>query len=234
VISKEASRIRDMFNSIASKYDAANDVLSFGMHRIWKKALVRGLGSKIDIFSTLDCATGTGDIAIMLKKHFPFSEVTAIDFSEKMLEEAPAKAKKAGVEDIKFLAADILSLPFSDASFDNITISFGIRNVENLLKAISELERVLKSKGHIHILEFGQPKNPRWKKLYSTYHQSVLPVVGGVLTGNYKAYKYLNKSSEEFPSGQNFAKQFPPTTWKSKEVTPLMGGIAYIYRLQKL
>lgn len=231
MISKESLRIKDMFNSLAKNYDVANDVLSFGMHRLWKKELV----SKIpkEGVDALDCATGTGDIAILIKKHSPKTKLTAIDFSEKMIEQAPPKAKKEGIEDIQFLVADILKLPFANNSFDHITISFGIRNVENLLSAIAEFERILKPKGTLHVLEFGQPQGPAWSKVYSSYHRSVLPVVGGLITGNIKAYSYLNKSSEEFPSGESFIKQFPPTVWKAIETNPLLGGIAYIYRIQK-
>jgi len=231
VISKESTRIKEMFNSLAKNYDVANDVLSFGMHRAWKKKLVSQITK--DKIAVLDCATGTGDIALLIKKRIPKAEVTGIDFSEKMIEQAPPKAEKAGFKDIKFLVADILKLPFSNNSFDHITISFGIRNVENLLGAIAEFERVLKPKGTLHVLEFGQPQNPAWSKVYSSYHRKVLPVVGGMITGNMKAYSYLNKSSEEFPSGESFIKQFPPMSWKGVESTALLGGIAYIYRIQK-
>ena len=233
MISKEASRIREMFNSVASKYDVANDVLSFGMHRLWKKKLVLGL-PKNNAVSVLDCATGTGDVAILIKKENPKAKVTAIDFSEKMLEAAPPKAAKEGITDIQFLAADIMSLPFSEKSFEHITISFGIRNVESLLGAISEFEKILKPGGVLHVLEFGQPSDPRWSRIYSTYHKQLLPLVGGLITGNRKAYTYLNKSSEEFPSGEIFMKQFPSSSWKALEETSLMGGIAYIYRIQRI
>lgn len=221
-----------MFNSLARNYDVANDVLSFGMHRLWKKDLVNAIPK--EKVAVLDCATGTGDIAILIKKRIKNAEITAIDFSEKMLEQAPPKALKAGIKDIRFLVADILKLPFGDKSFDHVTISFGIRNVENLLGAIAEFERVIKPKGVLHVLEFGQPQGPTWSKLYSTYHRNLLPVMGGVITGNMKAYSYLNESSEEFPSGESFVKQFPPMSWKCLEMKKLLGGIAYIYRIQKL
>lgn len=221
-----------MFNSLAGNYDIANDVLSFGMHRLWKKELVSKIPKEKVV--VLDCATGTGDIAILIKKNAPKAEITGIDFSEKMLEQAPPKAAKAGIKDIRFLVADILKLPFGNDSFDHITISFGIRNVENLLAAIAEFERVLKSKGILHVLEFGQPQDPAWSKIYGTYHQKLLPLVGGVITGNMKAYSYLNKSSEEFPSEESFIKQFPPMSWKCIEMKSLLGGIAYIYRIQKI
>src|SRR4051794_25630119 len=114
-----------MFNSLATNYDIANDVLSFGMHRLWKSELTKAIPQGyVDV---LDCATGTGDIAILIKKANPNAKITAIDFSEKMLEQAPPKAEKEGIKDIRFLAADILNLPFTDSSFDHITISFGIR-----------------------------------------------------------------------------------------------------------
>lgn len=223
-----------MFNSVAAKYDIANDLLSFGMHRVWKKKFVSEISTTTKhSFDVLDCATGTGDIAILLQKTFPKAKVTGIDFSEAMLDQAPEKAKREGFKDIKFLAADILDLPFSENSFDHITVSFGVRNVENLLGAIAEFERVLRPGGTLHVLEFGQPLSYKWGKVYGTYHKKVLPVVGGLITGNMRAYSYLNKSSEEFPSGQDFAKQFTSTAWDVSEVTPLMGGIAYIYRIFK-
>lgn len=234
MISKEAIRIREMFNSLAGKYDLANDVLSFGMHRVWKSDLVEGIGNSSEKLAVLDCATGTGDIAIQIKKKFPNYEVSAIDFSEKMLEQAPAKAEKAGVKDIQFLAADILKLPFNSNSFDRITISFGIRNVENLLGAIAEFERVLKSGGSLHVLEFGKPPSDVWAKVYTAYNRNILPLIGGILTRNKNAYSYLNKSSEDFASGNDFIKQFPSTSWKPISSKSLMGGIAYIYRIEKI
>lgn len=224
-----------MFNSVAESYDSANDLLSLGMHRIWKKNFVTGISPDTKaFFEILDCATGTGDIAIEIQRRYKRAKVTGIDFSEKMLDQAPAKAEKAGFKKIRFLAADILRLPFSDNSFDHITISFGIRNVENLLGAIAEFERVLKPKGQLHVLEFGQPQNKTWSKVYGIYHRKLLPFIGGLISGNQEAYSYLNKSSEEFPSGREFMKQFSSTTWKELEVTPLLGSVAYIYRLEKI
>jgi len=224
-----------MFNSVAESYDSANDLLSLGMHRVWKKNFVNGISPDTKaFFEILDCATGTGDIAIEIQRRYKRAKVTGIDFSEKMLDQAPAKAVKAGFKKIRFLAADILKLPFSDNSFDHITISFGIRNVENLLAAIAEFERVLKPNGQLHVLEFGQPQNHIWSKIYGIYHRKLLPFLGGLISGNQEAYSYLNKSSEEFPSGKEFVKQFSSTGWKELEMTPLLGSIAYIYRLKKI
>ena len=223
-----------MFNSVAESYDSANDLLSLGMHRVWKKNFVNGISPDTKaFFEILDCATGTGDIAIEIQRRYRRAKVTGIDFSEKMLDQAPAKAEKAGFKKIRFLAADILKLPFSDNSFDHITISFGIRNVENLLAAIAEFERVLKPNGQLHVLEFGQPQNQIWSKVYGIYHRKLLPFIGGLISGNQEAYSYLNKSSEEFPSGKEFVKQFSSTAWKELEMKPLLGSVAYIYRLQK-
>jgi demethylmenaquinone methyltransferase/2-methoxy-6-polyprenyl-1,4-benzoquinol methylase len=231
--------IREMFSTIAPRYDLANQVLSLGVHRYWRKEMVNWIANSLrnNDFSEnkparfLDCATGTGDVAIEIKKTFKSrAHVTATDFCEEMLKLAPAKAQAKKL-DIVFEVADAMNLPYADETFDVVTISFGIRNVGSVEKALAEMTRVLKPKGEIYILEFGQPKSPFFHKMYSVYSQKILPKVGSVVTGNKKAYEYLEDSAAEFPCDQEFLelmqKSAPLTCLHAR---PLSLGIAYLYR----
>lgn len=217
-----AEFVRVMFNDISHKYDLLNDVLSVGTHRLWKRNFVN-LATKNKPKKILDCATGTGDIAFMLEKKG--AEVTGLDFSEKMIEFAQERATKQGSK-TKFMVGDIQKLPFQDKEFDAVTISFGIRNVENLALGLKELGRVAKS---VHILEFGQPKNNLYKKSYFTLLKVYVPVFG-LISKRGDAYEYLIATSEQFPSDENFLsimkENMDFTNYRS---VPVFGGIAYMY-----
>ncbi|MBP7843215.1 MAG: bifunctional demethylmenaquinone methyltransferase/2-methoxy-6-polyprenyl-1,4-benzoquinol methylase UbiE [Proteobacteria bacterium] len=239
---KNPQTIREMFSSIAPRYDLANQVLSFGIHKLWRKELVNWIAnshrntehSSNKPLRILDCATGTGDLAIEIKKNFKNrAHVTATDFCDDMLVTAPAKAQKKGC-DIVFQSADTMNLPFADETFDVVTIAFGIRNVADPEKALAEMTRVLKPKGEIYILEFGQPKSPWFHKMYTVYSQKILPKIGSVVTGSKEAYQYLESSSAEFPCDSKFIelmqKSAPLTCLHAR---PLSMGIAYIYRATK-
>ena len=190
--------IKSMFKKVAPSYDKGNDVLSAGIHHQWRKKLVK-LSAVKSGMAILDCATGTGDLAIEFKKAVgPTGKVIGTDFSEAMLETAPQKAKAQELE-INFQTADVMNLPFPDGQFDRVSISFGIRNVQDPQKAIREMARVTKSGGQILILEFGQMKTPVIKDLYNFYSEKVLPYLGGLVTGQTEAYKYLQQSSAKFP-----------------------------------
>jgi demethylmenaquinone methyltransferase / 2-methoxy-6-polyprenyl-1,4-benzoquinol methylase len=219
----KAEFVKVMFNDISNKYDLLNDVLSVGTHRWWKRDFVKMI-TKTHPQSALDCACGTGDIAFKLKESIP-GEVVGIDFSEKMIDEANVRAATAKTK-VTFKVADIMKLPFADKSFDVASISFGIRNVEDLSKGLSELGRVAKA---VYILEFGQPKNKLYAKSYFSLLKLYVPVFG-MITKRADAYEYLIASSEQFPSDQKFLEIFKKstnfTTYKS---IPVFGGIAYIY-----
>lgn len=218
----KAEFVRVMFNDISHKYDLLNDVLSVGTHRWWKKRFVKMI-TKNSPARVLDCATGTGDIAFMLKKNVP--EVTGIDFSEKMIDLANQRAEKSNAH-INFRVADIQNLPFIDKAFDAASISFGIRNVENLGQGLKELSRVSKS---LYILEFGQPKN----KLYAWFYFNLLKLyvpVFGIISKRADAYKYLIASSETFPSADKFVDIMKANTdYQEIGYKSVFGGIAYIY-----
>ena len=217
-----------MFSKVASKYDRANSVLSVGIHHLWRKKLVSLSKAKAGQ-DVLDCATGTGDLAIAFKKVVENGHVTGTDFCVDMLETAPQKAKILGL-DIDFEQADVTALQYPDNKFDIVSISFGIRNVGDPLKALQEMARVAKPGGRVMVLEFGQMTTPVIKDLYRLYSEKVLPAVGGLITGQKEAYDYLQKSSAAFPSGEDFIKLMSESKcFSAMKFTPVSFGIAYIY-----
>lgn len=221
--------IRSMFSKVASRYDRANSVLSVGIHHLWRKKLVELSGAKTGN-KILDCATGTGDLAIAFKKAVGTAgEVVGTDFCADMIQSAPAKAKKENLA-IKFEQADVTALQYADKQFDIVSISFGIRNVSDPVKALQEMSRVSKSGGRVMILEFGQMQTPIIKDLYNFYSEKVLPKIGGFVTGQKEAYDYLQKSSAAFPCRQEFIDLMKKTNCFSEtSFTPVSFGIAYIY-----
>lgn len=228
-LGKDPNRVQQMFAKVAPKYDQANTVLSFGIHHLWRRKLVQLSGLKPGD-QVLDCATGTGDLALEFKAREPRAQVTGTDFCEQMLAEAPAKAKARGL-DAKFLWADATNLPFPEASFDIVTISFGIRNVSDPGKAISEMYRVLKPGGRLLVLEFGQPTLPGFASLYRFYSENILPRIGGWVTGQRDAYSYLQKSSANFPCGREFTDLMRTSSpFTQTEFHGLSGGIAFLYK----
>ena len=229
----EAEKIRSMFSKVANRYDRANQILSFGIHHRWRKKLVAlSLADEGD--RVLDCATGTGDLAIEFKKAVGSDgDVIGTDFCAEMLEPAPEKARALGLK-IHFEQADVTHLPYPDASFDIVSISFGIRNVENPLKGLQEMTRVLKPGGRLMILEFGQATLPVFAPLYHFYSEKVLPKLGGLVTGQKEAYEYLQKSSAEFPCREQFLALMKKTAQLTDlRYCSLTGGIAFIYSGKK-
>ncbi len=223
-----SEEVRRMFASISGRYDLLNSVLSLGVHHRWRIKTVKMTGAFAGM-SVLDCATGTGDLAIAFKEAVgPGGTVIGTDFCAEMLESAPEKSRKKEL-DITWEVADAMDLPYDDVQFDISSIAFGIRNVDDPVTALSEMARVVKPNGKVVVLEFGQPyglmKYPfRWHSKY------IIPVVGGWISGNREAYQYLPDTSAAFPSGDRFISLMKKTgRLKSFECRPLMQGIAYIY-----
>jgi demethylmenaquinone methyltransferase / 2-methoxy-6-polyprenyl-1,4-benzoquinol methylase len=224
-----STEVRQMFASIARRYDTANEVLSLGIHRVWRRAAVAISGARPGQ-RVLDCATGTGDLALEFKRAVGSSgEVIGTDFCAEMLEGAPGKARRAGL-DVKFAVADALALPYPDGGFDVVSIAFGIRNVDDPVRCLREMARVLKPGGSAIVLEFGQPRGA-FGALFRAYSRGVMPVVGGLLTGNRAAYEYLPRTAASFPAGEKFLGLMREAgAFTATEAHPLTFGTAYVYR----
>lgn len=221
--------IRSMFSKVARNYDKGNSVLSVGIHHLWRTKAVKLAQAKPGQ-KVLDCATGTGDLAIAFKKAVGSTgDVIGTDFCVEMLDYAPAKAKEQNLE-IKFEQADVTKLQYPDKQFDIVSISFGIRNVNDPVKALQEMSRVSKPGGRVIVLEFGQMAIPVIGSAYKFYSEKVLPVLGGWVTGQKEAYNYLQKSSAAFPCREGFLDLMKKAgTFTHMEYVPVSFGIAYIY-----
>ncbi|MEW5850696.1 MAG: bifunctional demethylmenaquinone methyltransferase/2-methoxy-6-polyprenyl-1,4-benzoquinol methylase UbiE [Myxococcota bacterium] len=223
-----STQVREMFTAIAGRYDLANEVLSMGMHRLWRRKAVQLSGVQQGQ-RVLDCATGTGDLAMQFKREVGSSgEVVGTDFCAAMLDQAPAKAQAAGL-DIRFEIADAQKLPYARSSFDVASIAFGVRNVEDPAKCMAEMARVVRPGGRVVVLEFGQPSGV-FGALYRFYSRRVLPRVGGLLSGNRSAYEYLDRTAGAFPCGEAYLEIMRGTgAYRECRATPLMFGAVYVY-----
>lgn len=227
--SPDPEKIRSMFSKVAAKYDRANSVLSVGIHHLWRNKVV-SLSNVKPGMNILDCATGTGDLAIAFSKATgETGSVIGTDFCVEMMETAPAKAKSQNLN-IKFEFADVTKLQYPDNQFDITSISFGIRNVKDPLLALQEMARVTKPGGQVIILEFGQMDIPIISSIYNYYSENILPKIGGLVSGQKEAYEYLQKSSAAFPSKENFINLMKDSGQFSKmSFESVSFGIAYIY-----
>ncbi len=224
-----SEQVREMFSSIAPRYDVTNVVLSLGVDRHWRRVAVRESGAAPGA-RVLDCATGTGDLALALRRAVaPGGAVVAIDFCAAMLGPAQHKASRAGLSDIRFEVADALALPYAQASFDIATIAFGIRNVDDPVRCLQEMARVVRPGGRVVVLEFGQPRGA-WGAVYRLYSRRLMPLVGGLLTGNRAAYAYLPRTAAVFPAAGRFlALMEQAGVFASHRAHSLSGGIAFVY-----
>jgi demethylmenaquinone methyltransferase / 2-methoxy-6-polyprenyl-1,4-benzoquinol methylase len=216
-----------MFGAIARRYDLANHTLSCGTDFYWRKCAANMVASwrprKI-----VDLATGTGDLALAVQKKLPDAEVTGVDFLPEMLE----LARRKGVRET--ILADAMKLPFADASFDCVTIAFGLRNMENWRDALVEMSRVLKRDGRLLVLEFSLPTVSIVRTIYRFYLHRCLPLLGSFLTRKKSAYDYLGDSIEEFPSGHAMIDLIEASGFEHVTLQPLSYGIATIYTAQSL
>lgn len=226
-------RVRDIFSSIAPRYDRFNTLSSFGIDRSWRRATVRSCrltrSSRV-----LDLCAGTGDLAFALAEQGTPEEVVATDFVPEMLAVAEEKAASYdGPTSMRFEVADAQELPFGDATFDVVTVAFGVRNLPDRAANFAEVLRVLKPGGRYVILEFSRPPFPPWRWLYHLYLRVVIPAIGGVLTGDRASFVYLNDSIRLFPrqaalSAELRAAGFTAISWEN-----LTGGIVAIHTAVK-
>lgn len=220
--------VHAMFSDIAASYDRANSILSFGIHHLWRRATVAASGVRAGS-SVLDCATGTGDLALAFKRAVgPTGRVVGTDFNADMLSYAPGKAQRKGL-DVEFAVADAMHLPYADATFDAASISFGIRNVDEPRVALADMARVVKPGGKVVVLEFGQPRGIMGM-LYGAYSRYVIPFIGGIVTGNRQAYEYLPTTAAAFPCREAFTDLMTSTGRLTNcSYRELTGGIAFLY-----
>jgi demethylmenaquinone methyltransferase/2-methoxy-6-polyprenyl-1,4-benzoquinol methylase len=223
-----SEQVRAMFANIADRYDTGNTVLSFGVHHYWRKRTVKHSEVKVGD-SVLDCATGTGDLAIEYNKHVGVNgTVVGTDFCDEMLDIARQKEaqEKYGID---FAIADAMNLPYESDSFDIASISFGIRNVDNPVQCLREMARVVRPGGKVVVLEFGQPKG-LFALPYKFYSETLLPFVGGLVTGDREAYSYLQRTSANFPCREEFlALMKEADSYSAYRYIPLTFGISYLY-----
>lgn len=226
---EKAGMVRDLFNDVANKYDIMNDVMSVGIHRIWKEAMMDWLaprpGQKL-----LDVAGGTGDVSFKFLKRAGHGHATVCDLTEGMLEEGRKRAEAAQMADsLDWVVGDAMNLPFEDNTFDVYTISFGIRNVTRPQEALNEAYRVLKPGGRLMVLEFSQLPNPMMQKAYDLYSFNVIPRMGQVIANDRDSYQYLVESIRNFPDQDTFLGMVRQAGFENAKYRNLTMGIAALH-----
>lgn len=228
-LSEKGERIRAMFGSIAPRYDLLNRLLSLGIDQRWRRFAV----GKIGVAGTgrvLDVATGTGDVALEIAAQTPDAvSIVGVDFCPEMVDLGKVKVDSSRFKGrISFQVAPCEDIPFEDRTFDAATIAFGIRNVVDRVKGLSEMRRVLKEGGKVVILEFSTPTMPVFRSIYHFYFLKVLPRIGGMFS-RFSAYQYLPDSVLEFPSRDTFKSMMREVGFKDVQHYDLTGGIATVY-----
>ena len=223
-----------LFNQISGTYDTINRILSLNLDQSWRKSLSSHLPEQSNIV-LLDGATGTADqIILLMEESKRISRAVGIDLSENMLIIGKEKIKeKSFGKNIHLSLGDITEIPLDTASFDCVTLSFGIRNVENISGALREIHRVLKKDGRALILEFSLPKNRLIRSFYLFYLRHILPKLGRILSKNAGAYAYLNTTIESFPSPQAFSCLLVEAGFSSVKTFPMTFGIVTLYVVDK-
>jgi demethylmenaquinone methyltransferase/2-methoxy-6-polyprenyl-1,4-benzoquinol methylase len=231
---EKAGRVHGIFTNVASKYDIMNDVMSGGVHRLWKDAMMDWLAPRPGQ-RLLDVAGGTGDVAFRFLNRAPSAHATVCDMTESMLVEGRKRAEAERLEGhLDWVVGDAMALPFPDASFDVYTISFGIRNVTRIEDALSEAFRVLKTGGRLMVLEFSQLPNPAMQWAYDRYSFNVIPVMGQVIAGDRDSYQYLVESIRKFPDQETFAQMIRVAGFEQVKYRNLTMGVAALHSGWKL
>ena len=227
---RKAHRVQAVFTSVASRYDLMNDLMSGGVHRLWKEALIDWLAPRPGMH-LLDLAGGTGDVATrVLNRTSGKVRVTLLDQNLAMLEAGRDRALDAGwLEEIAWIAGDAQSLPLKDRTLDAVTIAFGIRNVTEIEKALAEARRVLRPGGRFLCLEFSKLTLPLLEPLYDAYSLRVLPRIGKVVAGDAASYRYLAESIRRFPDQESLSALMREAGFARVAYRNLTGGVAAIH-----
>jgi len=228
----EGKAVQSMFAGISSRYDRANHWLSFGMDFLWRRRLVQEV-ARHNPQRLADLATGSGDVAFALKAGIPQLDVVGLDFCQPMLDEADRKQDRFPEEEkIHFRFGDCLALPLETESQDAVTIAFGLRNLEDRMKGLAEMKRVLKPGGVVCILEFTQPYF--WfSPFYYFYLKGILPVLARLLTGNRSAYEYLGGSISSFPGRASLSRQLSSAGFVHPRAIPMTFSIVALHLAEK-
>ena len=230
--SSKKKQVEKMFDSISFEYDKLNRLISAGNDVKWRKTIYK-IAERLNPIDILDIATGTADIALELS-NIEGSKITGLDISEKMLDVGRQKVTERNLENkVSLVSGDAENLNFSKSTFDLISIGFGVRNFQNLEKGLLESFRVLREGGTLIILETSVPQNRLVKLFYLLFSRTFIPLVGSLFSKDKKAYKYLQKSAEEFPSGENFSQILKSCGFKNVQIMPLMLGASSIYVAKK-
>ena len=226
---EKVNRVRDVFGSVASRYDIMNDVMSGGVHRVWKDAMMDWLAPRAGQ-RLLDVAGGTGDIAFRFLKRAGQCKATVLDLTAEMLEAGKKRADADRMSDqLEWVVGDAMALPFNDNSFDVYTISFGIRNVTRPQEALNEAFRVLRPGGRLVVLEFSQIPNDLLQWAYDRYSFNVIPLMGKVIANDRDSYQYLVESIRKFPDQDSFMGMVRTAGFGNTKYRNLTMGVACLH-----
>ncbi len=226
---EKAGMVHGVFTRVANKYDVMNDVMSVGIHRLWKDAMMDWLAPRPGQ-RLLDVAGGTGDIAFRFLKRAPGATATVLDMTESMLIEGQKRAEAENLADsLDWIVGDAMALPFEANTFDTYTISFGIRNVTRIPDALAEAYRVLKPGGRLMVLEFSQLPNPAMQWAYDRYSFNVIPVMGQIVANDRDSYQYLVESIRKFPDQDSFATMIRAAGFDQVKYRNLTMGVAALH-----
>jgi demethylmenaquinone methyltransferase/2-methoxy-6-polyprenyl-1,4-benzoquinol methylase len=229
--------VREVFSSVAGRYDLMNDLMSAGVHRLWKDAFIEWLNPRPG-WNVLDVAGGTGDIAFRIadlaRARGGEAAITVCDINADMVGEGVRRAEAKGEKAITWITGDAEALPIPDGSMDAYTIAFGIRNVTHMDRALTEAKRVLKPGGRFLCLEFSRVEVPGLDTLYDAYSMNVLPRLGQMVAGDAEAYRYLAESIRRFPPQARFAKMIEKAGLSRVKVRNLTGGVAAMHSAWKI
>lgn len=232
-VKPKTEKVREMFNHIAPTYDRLNHILSLSIDKLWRRRVVKVV-RKTGAKRILDVATGTADLAIAMARKIEGSAICGVDLSAQMLEVARTKVCKQGLDErITLMEGNAEHLDLQTESVDAVTIAFGIRNFENKESCIEELKRIIRSGGHLVILEFSNPKNRFIGWLYRIYSHKVLPWIGGLISKNRSAYEYLPSSVDSFPAPELFTEMLRDGGFTDIARRSQSFGIAQIYIAKK-
>jgi len=211
--SERAKQVQTMFSRITRRYDLMNRVMTGGRDQSWRRTAARDVQLKPD-GRVLDLATGTGDLAFALSERYPTSRVVGMDFSETILREGARKSAARGETRCAWGVGDALALPFPDATFDGCTSAFLIRNVVDLPLCLREMKRVVKPGGRVVCMEITHPQTPVFKQFFTLYFYKLVPIIGGIIAGDPKAYSYLPNSLTRFPPAESLKRIMAETGYR--------------------